>query len=295
MTSGAKAPVLVGVDGSETSLAAVRLAVRAAVERDRPLRVVHAFVWPLLRVPLEPPPGAPPDAGLRAEAERLVKEAVEYATTIDSRVEVSGAVVTGAAPAVLVAQARDAALLVLGNRGLGGFGGLLIGSVAVQVATHSRCPILIARGTPRGAGPVVVGVDGSANSVLAVAFAAEEAALRGAELVAVHAYTGPVSIGPGDMLPLVHDTEMVADDAGRLLAEVTAGLAERHPDLRVTRRLVPGQPRAVLLAQSRDAQLVVVGARGRGGFAGLLLGSVSQALLHHADCPLAIVRPAPGD
>lgn len=286
-----KAPVVVGVDGSDTSLAAVRLAVQVAAERRLPLRVVHAFVWPLLRVPLGPAPGAPPDAGLRADAERLVKEAVKYAAGLDASLEVTGAVLTGGVPGVLVAETRHASLLVLGDRGLGAFAGLLIGSVAVTVAAHAHCPVLIARGTPEPDGPVVVGVDGSPNSALAVAFAAEQAALRGAELVAVRTYTSPVSSESGDMLPLVRDDEPLRADEERLLAEATAGLAESHPDLRVTRRVIRGRARSVLIEQSREAQLVVVGARGRGGFTGLLLGSVSQALLHHAACPLAIVRP----
>lgn len=291
MRTDVNAPVVVGVDGSEASLAAVRLAVRMAAERRRPLRVVHAFVWPLLHVPLGPAPGAPPDAGLQADAERLVKEAVGYATGLDGQVEVTGAVVTGGVSGVLVSETRRAALLVLGDRGLGGFTGLLVGSVAVAVAAHAHCPVLIARGTPRTEGPVVVGVDGSPNSALAVAFAAEEAVLRGTDLVAVHAYTEPVSTGPGDMLPLIYDPDALATDEGRLLTEATAGLAERHPDLRVVRRLVRDRARPALIEHSRTAQLVVVGARGRGGFAGLLLGSVSQAVLHHAECPVAIVRP----
>lgn len=292
MTTEVGAPVVVGVDGSEASLAAVRLAVRMAAERDRPLRVVHAFVWPLLRVPLGPAPGAPPDAGLRADAERLVKEAVDLAAGLDSRVEVTGAVVPRAVAAVLVAESVHAALLVIGDRGLGGFAGLLLGSVAAQVAAHARCPVVVARGVmPDADGPVVVGVDGSPTSTLAVAFAAEEAALRDTELVAVHASTGPVSTGPGDMLPLVYDTNLVEADEERLLAEATAGLTERHPDLRITRQVVRGRTRPVLIERSRGAQLMVVGSRGRGGFEGLLLGSVSQALLHHSECPVAVVRP----
>lgn len=291
MAHEVRAPVVVGVDGSEASLAAVRMAVQMAAERHRPLRVVHAFIWPLLRVPLGPAPGAPPDAGLRADAERLVRQAVEYATSLDGDIEVTGLIATGGAPAVLVAETHGATLLVLGDRGLGAFAGLLVGSVAVTVAAHAHCPVLITRGAPRADGPVVVGVDGSPNSALAVAFAAEQAALRKVELIAVHAYTGRVSAEPGDMLPLVHDDDLAGSAEERLLAETTAGLTERHPDLRVTRQVVCGRARSVLVERSQGAQLVVVGARGRGGFAGLLLGSVSQALLHHAACPLAIVRP----
>ncbi|GAA4465290.1 universal stress protein [Phytohabitans houttuyneae] len=283
--------VVVGVDGSPASTAAVALAVRVASERHRPVRVVHAFVWPLLHVPVGPSPYGPADGGLRHEAERIVGEAVAYAETCDARVSVSGDVIAGGVSAVLLAASRHAFAIVLGDRGLGGFTGLMVGSVAVQVAAHATCPVLVARGTARENGPVVVGVDGSPNSDRAVAFAAEEAVLRKTDLLAVHAWTGPVSTRPGDMRPLVYDPEQVAEDESRVLFEATAGLNERYPDLLVGHRVVRGRAAHTMITQSHGAQLVVVGARGRGGFAGLLLGSVSQGLLHHAECPVAIVRP----
>ncbi|MEJ3747029.1 universal stress protein [Actinomycetes bacterium KLBMP 9797] len=285
------APVVVGVDGSQESLAAVGLAVRVAVERHRSVRVVHAFVWPLLHAPLGPSPYGPPEGGLRNVADQTVREAEAYSHRMDPRVETSTEVVTGGVAAVLLRESRTAAMVVLGDRGLGGFSGLLIGSVAVQVAAHAPIPVLVARGESRTDGPVVVGVDGSPNALRAVAFAAEEAALRKTDLVAVHAWTGPVSSGPGDMLPPVYDPALVAAEESRVLSESTAGLADRYPDLLVTHRLVRGRTRHTLIEASHEAQLVVVGARGRGGFTGLLLGSVSQALLHHAGCPVAIVKP----
>jgi len=280
------APVVVGVDGLPATTAAVALAVRTAVERRRPVRVVHAFVWPLLNVPLGPSPYGPPQGGLRHAAEKIVNEAVAYAHGCDPRVAVSGEVVDGGVSAVLVAESRRAFAVVLGDRGLGGYTGLLVGSVAVQVAAHAGCPVLVARGTARENGPVVVGVDGSPNSDRAVAFAAQEAVLRKTDLRAVHAWTGP-----GDILPLLYDPKLVAEEESRVLFEATAGLAERHPDLIVGHRVVRGRAARTMIAQSHGAQVVVVGARGRGGFTGLLLGSVSQALLHHADCPVAVVRP----
>jgi nucleotide-binding universal stress UspA family protein len=285
------APVVVGVDGSDESSVAVGLAVRVAVERHRPVRIVHAFIWPLLHAPLGPSPYGPHEGGLRNAAQRIVREAEAYAHGTDPRVSVSSEVVTGGVAAVLLHESRRAAMLVLGDRGLGGFSGLLLGSVAVQVAAHAAGPVLVARGAPRIDGPVVVGVDGSPNSTQAVAFAAEEASLRKTDLIAVHAWSRPVSTGPGDILPPVYDPELVGAEEGRVLSEATAGLADRYPDLLVTRRLVHDGARDTLIGYSREAQLVVVGARGRGGFAGLLLGSVSQALLHHADCAVAIVRP----
>jgi nucleotide-binding universal stress UspA family protein len=290
VTAVTGAPVVAGVDGSDSSLDAVRLAAAEAVLRHRPLHLVHAFAWALLPVPVGPDPHGPPEGGLRHDAERIVAAALAEAQRAQPGVTASGAVVDGAAPAVLLREARHATLVVVGDRGLGGFGSLVLGSVAVQVAAHAPCPVLVARGESRRDGPVVVGVDGSAVSDAAVGFAFEEAALRGTDLVAVHAWRFPVSTGAGDMLPLVYDVDLLAAEEERVLAEGLAGWCERFPDVPVTRH--PDRRRAAkaLLAASADAQLVVVGARGRGGFAGLLLGSVSHAVLHHALCPVVVVR-----
>jgi nucleotide-binding universal stress UspA family protein len=283
MTTAINGPVVVGVDGSDASLAAVDLAVRMAVERHRPLRVVHAFVWSSLDLP--------PEGRLHDEAERVVRQAEAYAHGLDPQVRVASEVVVGGAAEVLIQQSREAAMVVLGDRGRGGFGSLLLGSVAVQVTAHAVGPVAVARGEPRRDGPVVVGVDGSPVSAAAIAFAADEAALRKTNLVAVHAWAQPVSTGPGDMLPLVYDPDLLAAEEARVLAESVAGLGANHPDVPVERELVEDRASAALIERSRRAQLVVVGSRGHGGFTGLLLGSVSHALLHHADCPVVVVRP----
>jgi nucleotide-binding universal stress UspA family protein len=124
----------------------------------------------------------------------------------------------------------------------------------------------------------------------AVGYAFEQAAWRGRTLVAVHAYRWPVSVGPGDFGPLVYDPSEVAREAERLLAEATAGWREKFPEVRVERRLVHEVPAPALVAASAQAELTVVGSRGHGGFAGLLLGSVGQQVLHHAASPVAVVR-----
>ncbi|MEU7997208.1 universal stress protein [Micromonospora sp. NPDC049060] len=290
MTINTGAPVVVGVDGSAAALDAVRAAAREAAQRQRPLRVVHAFIWPLTRAPLGAAEGAPAGAGLRNQAERYVAEAIAEATKVAPDVPVTGVVVDGAATPVLLAQSQDAALLVLGHRGLGGFAGLLLGSSTVQVSAHAQVPVLVVRGEVRADGPVVVGVDGSECSLEAVEFAFEEASRRGAPLLAVQAWLYPTPVGPGDILPLVYDLDAYAADEERALAESVAGFAERYPDVPVQHRLVRGSPGGVLVEESKKAQLVVVGARGRGALGGLLLGSVSHAVLHHAHCPLVIVR-----
>ncbi|GEC02405.1 universal stress protein [Streptomyces spinoverrucosus] len=262
--------VVVGADGSSSSLAAAEAAAREARRRRAELRVVYAFSWPVrpMYAPLDPSP-----------FNRLVHDAAQRARSVAPEVEVTEAVVTGDAVSVLEAESRAADLVVVGSRGMGGFIGMLLGSTAVSLAAHSRCPVLVVREEPADAGPIVLGVDGSPGGEKAVDFAFSEAALRGAEIVAVHAWLpdyAPVGTG--------------VESAERLLAQALAGRTERYPDVTVRHEVASGESREVLIEASRTAQLVVVGARGRGGFAGLLLGSVSQAVLHHAHCPVAVVR-----
>ncbi|NJP33998.1 universal stress protein [Micromonospora thermarum] len=290
MNSANGAAVVVGVDGSEQALRAVRLAAVEAARRNRPLRVVHGFIWPLLHVPVDAPPGGPPGAGIRHQAEQLVAAAVAEAEATVPDLRVSGEIIDGEAAAVLLGESPTAVMIVLGDRGLGGFAALVVGSVAVQVATYADCPVLVARGSDHPDGPVVVGVDGSEVSRLAVEFAAEEAALRDAELVALHAYRHPVSAGPGDMQPLVYDESELRDEEQRVLAESLTGLGDRWPDLTIRRATTRGRPARMLTEASRQAQLLVVGGQGHSELAGLLLGSVSHSVLHHADCPVAVVR-----
>ena len=286
-------PVVVGVDGTPPSLAAVELAAREATLRRRPLCLLHAFSWPFLSAPLGPSPSGPPEGGLRRQAERILADGYTRAHAVAPDLAIHGELVTGEAAAVLLDAARTAGLVVVGDRGLGGFTGLLVGSVAVHLAAHGSCPVLVARGTGDPAAPILLGVDGSHANDPAVRFAFEEAALRGTPLVVLHAWTHPVSTGPGDMLPLVYDPVEVEAEEARVLAEALAGWHDKYPDVVVHRRLSHAGARRALIEAAHGAQLVVVGTRGHGGFTGLLLGSVSQALLHHAACPVAVV-PHPG-
>jgi nucleotide-binding universal stress UspA family protein len=290
VTSSEARPVLVGVDGSGSSLAAVDLGVREARLHGRALRLVHAFVWPLLGVYLGPSPAGPQEGGLANEAERVLAAARDRARAADPDLPVTGEVVTGQPVPVLLAEAQRAALVVLGDRGLGGFTGLLVGSVAVQVAAHAPGPVLVARGTNRTDGPVVVGVDGSPGGAAATEFAFAEAATRGADLLAVHTWFGRLPEEDEQELPLIYDAEDVQAEQARRLAGWLAPVREKFPQVQVRELVRHGRPARALTELSGTAQLVVVGARGRGGFAGLLLGSVSQAVLHHAGCPVAIIR-----
>jgi nucleotide-binding universal stress UspA family protein len=291
MTTEDRAPVLVGVDGSPPSLAAIELGVREALRHERPLRLVHAFEWPLLGVYVGPSPEGPPDGGLAADADRIVADALAHAGANGAdELTVSGEVVTGAIVPVLLGEATRAAMVVLGYRGLGGFTGLLVGSVAVQVAMHSPAPLLIARGKPQPDGPVLLGVDDSDGSQEAIEFGFAEAAAAGAELVALHVWSSRLPRETEDELPLVYDISDVEAAQSRVLAEAIGPARARWPQVRVRQLVHRGRASRVLVEASAGCQLVVVGARGRGGFAGLLLGSVSQAALHHAHCTVAIVR-----
>ncbi|MFD5255914.1 universal stress protein [Streptomyces bobili] len=285
--------VVVGVDGSASSLAAVELAAREAGLRGAGLSVVHAFVWPAMHVPLGPSPLGPPEGGIRNMADHLLAEAVERARAVAPDVDVRHAVVTGEPLTVLEAQSRSADLVVVGSRGMGGFVGLLVGSTAVHLAAHGRCPVLVVREQPSAEGPIVLGLDGSPAGEPAVDFAFAEATLRKAPLLALHAWTtwnAPTPAPYDASAPYANPPGALAGQEERLLHEALAGHREKYPDVVVEHKTVHERTREALIEASRSAQLLVVGARGRGGFAGLLLGSVSQALLHHAHCPVAVVR-----
>ncbi|WP_406150993.1 universal stress protein [Streptomyces sp. NBC_01012] len=292
------APVVVGVDGSASSLSAVELAAREARLRGRGLKVVHAFIWPMMHVPqgtsaLGPSSLGPPGGGLRNIMGRMVAEAVQRARSVEPDVEVTNAVVTGEPLMVLEAQSRNAALIVVGSRGLGGFVGLLLGSTAVHLAAHSHCPVLVAREQSVPGGRILLGVDGSPAGDAAVDFAFEEASLRGSSLVALHAWTtwnAPLPAPQDDAEPYANQSGELACAEERLVSETLAGHRERYPGVTVEHRVTRGRTREALIEESRAARMLVVGARGRGGFVGLLLGSVSQAMLHHAHCPVAVVR-----
>lgn len=292
MRSVGGAPVIVGVDGSLEALRAVRLAAEEAARRRRPLRVLHALGWPLHQTPVRPQASGPLDGGPRFQAERILAQAIAEARQTAPDIPVNGEIADGQPATILVNRSPYAALIVLGHRGLGGFASLLLGSVAVQVSAHAHCPVLIARGVDRQGAPVAVGIDGSRLSALAIEFAVEEAARRGSELIAVHAYQLP----DGDVTNLPPSTSEADQSHGeheRILTEATAQWRSQYPDLRIVHRPVRRRPAAALIEESNHAGLVVVGARGRGGFAGLVTGSVSHAVLHHAACPVAVVRRGP--
>lgn len=287
------APIVVGIDGSDYQPAVLDWAVAEARLRHRPLALVHGFEWAALGTSFEAVPYGAVQELVQENARRIRDDASAAVRAAAPDVQLTAQVVNGSPASVLVGESRSAAAVVVGHRGRGGFGGLLVGSVAAKVAAHAACPVLIVRpvsGTGQHAGRVVVGVDGSPHSPALLEFAFQEASLRGLGLTALHAWRWPASTGPGDMLPLVYDVEEIRAEEIRLLTEVMAGWREKYPDVDVRRVVVRDRPAHALLDAAQGAALLVVAARGRGGFTGLLLGSVGLAALHHAPCPIAIVH-----
>ncbi|MFC8244610.1 universal stress protein [Streptomyces chartreusis] len=285
-------PVVVGVDGSSSSMAAVEVAAREAGLRDVGLRLVHAFSWPAAHVP-PGRPWEPSGAGLRELIDGTLAEAERRACQMAPGLEVVREVVVGEPVTVLQIESCTASLVVVGSRGLSRFGALLLGSTAGHLAAHAACPVLVVRGRPDPAGPVLLAVDGSPAAHGAVEFAFAQASLHGKDLIALHAWTTRSERtydAPSDPPFVTYDEDRLRDEEQRVLAEALGGLGEKFPDVTVHRRLVRGRIRHSLIEASAEAGIVVVGARGRGGFTGLLLGSVSQAVLHHAHCPVAVVR-----
>ena len=290
MTIDSADPIVVGVDGSEQSTAAVRWAAREARRRHASLRVVHAWVWPLYRVPMGPAPGAPPGAGLRAAAESLLAAAAGTAHAVAGDLSVETSLEVGGSVPVLLRAAEGAALLVVGNRGLGGFTGLLLGSTGIAVSAPAGCPVVVVRGNETGGGPVVVGIDGSANAETVLACAVEEALLRHAGLLLVHSFT--ISLEPHHLENRGY-ADVLAEGrrAGEALLDAAVQRLSRDaPDLEVTVRLTDRSAAQELVDASSSAQLVVVGSHGVGPVAGMLVGSTAHALIHNSSCPVLLSR-----
>ena len=275
-------PIVVGVDGSDGSMDAVAWAAREAESRRVPLRLVHAFAWPLLHVPAAIWRLGPED-GLRAHAERLLVESTEQARAAAPSVEVSTAVETDFPLPLLVDESMGATYVVVGTSGRGAVAEALAGSTTVELVARAHCPVVVVRGVlppDRSDDQVVVGVDGSPLGAAAIELGIDTAARRHGRLLAVHVVRHGLSTRFG-----ATDTS-----AGlRLLGEALASWRDKYPDVPIEERVLSGHAAGALVELSSRASVVVVGARGRGGFSGLLLGSVSQALLHHGRCPVVVV------
>ncbi|WP_328360674.1 universal stress protein [Mycobacterium sp. NBC_00419] len=283
--------IVVGVDGSASSNAAVRWATAQAGRRNAPLRLVHVAAAPSITNVM---PAVPTEfeAWQDTQAREVLREATELVAQISAETGVSARIadtdIYHAAPVpTLIDLSKGAEMIVVGSRGMGAFRRTLLGSASTGLIHHAHCPVAVIHDgpTPSADLPVVVGVDGSPASVEATALAFAEASRLGVDLVAVHAWSD-------DSLFAVPGVDWAAVVVGEeeILSQRLAGMSEDYPDVTVHRVVVRDQPARYLAEQAQSAQLLVVGSHGRGGFAGMLLGSVSTALAHTVTTPLIVAR-----
>ena len=281
--------ILVGTDGSGGSKTAVQWAAREAERRGILLRIVHAFDWEWhgARYTIG---GEFLDAA-RQHADAVIAAATDQARAVAPAIRIQADTLIGNPVPRLLEIAADADLLVVGNRGRGGFASLLLGSVSQRVALHAPCPVVVVRGE-REAGPVAVGVDDSpaAERVLDAAFTA--AAERGCSVVGIRTYLPPTPLWLASDVSAVEVETPEQDSIEReRLENQLVPWRGKFPEVPVETVVSHDSAAAVLVGVSKGAQLVVVGSRGHGALAGAFLGSTGMQLLHHADCPVLIVRP----
>ncbi len=297
--SSAQWQIVVGIDGSEGGRHALTWARDEAVLRGASLDVVHVWAPPSPVSEVSAMASFTDEPAYEKAARDLVAAAADgLALDPKSPSSVATRAERGYPPsAVLLDQATVADLLVVGTRGHGGFAGLLLGSTSQQVVHHARRPVAVVPPTAPlpGQGDVVVGVDGSEGAAHALRWAVDEAAARGARLSVVHGWWTPYPIPPGGLGLAPAEPEQFTQQSEKLMREMiddAVAHAGRHP---AAIELLPVQEPAApaLLGRAKDADLLVVGSRGRGGFTGLLLGSTSQQCVHHSTCAVVVV-PNPG-
>jgi nucleotide-binding universal stress UspA family protein len=289
--SSKKYGILVAVDGSSESDAAVRWAAHEAEMRSAPITLMHVVMpvvasWPAGSFQAEFNQWQEDNAQLViGQAQKMLESSLGESKLSTARTEVvHDNVVAG-----LVAASREAHMVVVGSRGMGPVGRAVLGSVSSGVVHHAHCPVAIVHADqaqkPDHTSPVLLGIDGSPASEAATALAFDEASRRKVDLVALHAWS---DVG---VLPILGmDWHEYEDEGHEVLGERLAGWQEQYPDVHVRRRIVCDKAARWLIDESAQAQLVVVGSHGRGGFPGMLLGSVSSAVVQSANSPVIVVR-----
>ncbi|WP_137229017.1 universal stress protein [Streptomyces sp. BPSDS2] len=286
-------PVVAGVDGSPESLAAADWAAREATLRGLPLRIVHAWLWQPLDVPLVQDRDAEEQA-----ARAVLRAAEEHVTSRYPQLTVTTKVLPETPVVALTAEAERAAVLCLGTRGHGALLGFLLGSYGQQVLGSAKRPVVSVRadegeGAPRESGEVVVGQQGSPeDSADVLGFAFEAAALRGAPLRAVRAWSLPPVYTWSASLALADASGGLEPFEREALRAALAPWRERYPDVKVLEDVQLGSAGQVLVEASPQARLMVVGRRARRSPIGTRIGSAAHAVLHHARCPVAVVPHA---
>lgn len=291
--------ILVGVDGSVSSLHALDWAIAHASRSGQPITAVCSYSLPsFAAASLDGGYAALDDNAIQDGARSVLEDARERAAR--SGVTLTTELAAGDAAGVLVERSKDFSLAVVGTRGRGGFAERLLGTVSSALPAHGHCPTVVVpyrgSGDPDASVPthpmkrVVVGVDGSPSAYGALHAAIHQANLWGAEIVAVAGV--PVGSGAGMLawLPAAIDHEQVLADVTDALNSIVDKAEAAHPGTVVRRIVLDGSGAELLTEFSEASDLLVVGSRGRGGFAGLLLGSTSQAVLHHSTCPVMVVN-----
>jgi len=284
--------IIVGLDGSTSSGWALEWAVAEAARRRWPLALVHTVD----REPSSASAAGPDSTGAGAvgEDDPILADALDVVHREAAGLPVQAVALHGSAAAVLVEASATAATIVLGAASHRAVSRAFVGSVSHQVATHAQCPVVVVRRRASedgaGAGEVVLGLDESEASAPATEYAFATASLRGLGLTVVHAWWREYLGGVLAHSPWEGDWSEVAEDLERMMVEALSGWSEKYPDVEVHRHLVRGHAVEMLVQESEGAALLVVGRRGHGGFPGLQLGSVGNGVLHHADCPVAVVH-----
>ncbi|GAS93591.1 universal stress protein [Mycolicibacterium canariasense] len=288
-TPAKKYGILVAVDGSPASEAAVTWAARESALRQTPVTLLHVIAplivtWPITTAQLEIAEWQDDNSRqVLEQAQKIFHAAAGDADVPPVRTE---SVPSPVIP-TLYEVSKDAMMMVVGNRGTGAHRHLPIGSVGAGLLHHAHCPVVVVRAgvDTDTTAPVLVGVDGSPASEAAIRLAFEEASLRGVDLVAMHAWSDTAVFPAVEM-----DWHLYEEQAHETLAERLAGWQEQYPDVDVQRRLPCDRPAHWLVTESRTAQMVIVGNRGRGGFSGMLLGSVSSTVAQLSSVPVIVVR-----
>lgn len=288
------ASIVVGVDGSAASGNALEWACREGSRLHRPVHVLHAYGLAPSYSGAEAALFEPAEAAsLEDTAEATLADAVAAARRLSPELDITSTTVDASAAAALVDASRSAHTVVVGARGHGALASMMPGSVSTQTAMHAHSPVVVVkdvedRDRPRDG--VFVGLDGSEQSQDCLAFAFEQASSRGTALHVVHAWPFQRN-EPRLAIAEALTANYAVENRHRLLvAEALAGWRQKYPDVDVQISVMESTAVAALLERSDGAELLVVGSRGRGGFAALLLGSVSHAVLQRAGCPVAVVR-----
>lgn len=289
--------VVVAVDGSEASQNAVRWAANTANKRGVPLRLAASYTMPqfLYAEGMVPPQELFDE--LQSETMDMIEAARVVVHEVAPDIKIGYVIAEGSPIDMLLDMSSDVTMIVMGSRGLGGLSGMVMGSVSAAVVSHADCPVVVVRSDNHVTetnkyGPVVVGVDGSDVSQRATEFAFEEAQARGAKLVAIHTWMDmQVQASLAGLAAAQQEWEIIEKEQTTLLKDRLQPLLERFPDVEVEMVITRDRPVRALEDCAHNAQLLVVGSHGRGGFRGMLLGSTSRALLQSAPCPMVVVRP----